>query len=72
MGPFPGYPNIAWPEVFGLGLGYFIPFMRPLLAGIESHHELGANWESAGDWVKWLEQCQVTAVEGAQIMHSLW
>jgi len=42
------------------------------VAGIESHHELGAKWESVGDWLKWLEQCQVTAVEGAPIIHSLW
>ena len=42
------------------------------VAGIEGHHELGSQWETVGDWVKWLEQCQVTAVEGAEILQSLW
>lgn len=42
------------------------------VAGIESHHELGAKWKSVGDWVKWLKQCQDTVVGGVQIMHSLW
>ena len=50
-------------------LSYLLSSMTGL---IEGHHELGSQWETVGDWVKWLEQCQVTAVEGAEIFQSLW
>jgi hypothetical protein len=42
-------------------------------AGIQDHvAQAQSNWEGHDDWGAWLSQCQVTAVGGAPIVHSLW
>lgn len=42
-------------------------------AGVEDHVARSrSDWEAYDDWGAWLSRCQVTAVLGAPIVHSLW
>jgi hypothetical protein len=42
-------------------------------AGIADHFERAvSDWAEFGDFVAWMEACQVTIVPSAKIIHSLW
>lgn len=42
------------------------------MAGVEDHYEQAGSWEGINDWDKFGDQCKVTYVGGASIIHSLW
>jgi quinol monooxygenase YgiN len=50
---------------------YLLTEVYESAAGVQDHNEQAANWDTIGDLMAWLRQCQVIG-GGSSIIHSLW